>query len=79
MKKKKKVIIESDKSVTTKKCPYCYTYLKVEADRCDSCGKRIGEVDSVGWAKKPFDAAGYLLAVAACGGLVWFVWWAFLK
>lgn len=78
MVKKNKTSAESRK-VTTKKCPFCYTYLKAEAEKCDACGKRVGEVDATGWAKKPVDVKGYLLALAACGGFYWFIWWAFLS
>ncbi|MFZ7126032.1 MAG: hypothetical protein ACOWWM_07740 [Desulfobacterales bacterium] len=64
--------------MTTKKCPFCYTYLQVQANRCDVCGKRVGEVDDTGWARKPIDFKGYLTAAAACGACAWFIWWAFL-
>lgn len=76
---RKKKSTEPSAKVTTKKCPYCYTYLPANAERCDACGKRVGEVDATGWAKKPVDITGYLVAIAACGGFAWFVWWAFLS
>jgi hypothetical protein len=74
---RKKPTTTVKQSFTTKKCPFCYIYQKVDAVRCDGCGKRIGEVDATGWAKKPFDVKGYLLAAIACGGFVWFLLWAF--
>jgi hypothetical protein len=63
----------------TKKCPECFTYLPLKATHCDNCGKRVGEVDKLGFAAKPFDWRGYFFAFAAIAGFVAFIWWGFLK
>jgi hypothetical protein len=61
----------------TKKCPQCYVYLPLSARECPSCHSKVGEVDQLGFAAKPFDWKGYLLAVVAIAGFVIFMWWAF--
>jgi hypothetical protein len=49
----------------TKKCPYCYVYLQLHATRCTACNKRVGDVDKLGFASKPFDWYGYLIAIVS--------------
>ena len=61
-----------------KKCPYCYTYLAVKDRRCKACGKRVGAVDSSGWARKVLDWRAYLGALVAVIIFLAFYWWAFL-
>jgi hypothetical protein len=63
----------------TKKCPNCYTYLPLSAQVCTSCHAKVGEVDKLGFAAKPFDWKGYLLAVVTVAGFVVFMWWAFFN
>ena len=63
----------------TKKCPHCYAYLPLDATVCTSCKSRVGEVDKLGFAKKPFDWRGYLMAVLSIAALVVFCWWAFFR
>jgi hypothetical protein len=64
---------------TTKKCPNCYTYLPLRARACISCHKRVGDVDKLGFAQKPFDWRAYLLAAVAMAAFVIFMWWAFFR
>lgn len=47
---------------TYKRCPYCYTHLKLNAEHCIECRKKVGEVDKVGLAKKPFNYKAYIAA-----------------
>ncbi len=63
----------------TKKCPYCYAYLPLTVRRCHACKKRVGDVDKLGFASKPFDWLGYLIAILAAAALCIFVWWGFFK
>jgi hypothetical protein len=63
----------------TKKCPECFAYLPLNAKKCDQCGKRVGEVDRLGFASKPFDWKGYILAALAIAGFAVFFWWGFLR
>ena len=63
----------------TKKCPYCYVYLQLHVTQCTACKKRIGEVDKLGFAAKPFDWTGYVLAVVSIVAFVIFMWWGFFR
>lgn len=63
----------------TKKCPQCYTYLPLHAQECTACNAKVGEVDKLGFAEKPFDWLGYVLAALAIAGFAIFMWWAFFS
>ena len=63
----------------TKKCPYCYVYLPLHVTRCTTCRKRIGEVDKLGFASKPFDWIGYILAIVSIVAFAIFMWWGFFS
>ena len=63
----------------TKKCPECYTYLPLSAQVCNSCNAKVGPVDKLGFAEKPFDWRGYLLAILSIVGFAIFVWWGFFR
>jgi hypothetical protein len=64
---------------TTKKCPNCYTYLALSARICTSCHARVGDVDRLGFAQKPFDWKAYLLAAVTMAAFAVFIWWAFFR
>jgi hypothetical protein len=64
---------------STKKCPFCYTYLPLHAKRCTACKKRVGEVDKLGFAAKPFDWSGYVIAIASIIAFCIFMWWGFFR
>ncbi len=59
---------------TYKRCPYCYTHLKLNAEHCIECRKKVGEVDKVGLAKKPFNYKAYLAAGLWVVLLSFYVW-----
>jgi hypothetical protein len=61
----------------TKKCPYCSSYVKLNADRCDACQRRIGPANAYGIARKPFDARAYAVAILAVAALAAYLVWAF--
>jgi hypothetical protein len=63
----------------TKKCPECYTYLPLRTTKCPSCKTKLGDVDKLGFATRPFDWAGYLIAILSIAGLVAFIWWGFFR
>ncbi len=63
----------------TKKCPECYAYMPLEARTCPACKRKIGEVDALGFAKKPFDWQGYLIAAVCIAAFVVFMWWGFFR
>ena len=62
-----------------KKCPECYAYMPLRSSKCPSCNTKLGDVDKLGFATRPFDWAGYLIAIVSIVGLVVFVWWGFFK
>jgi hypothetical protein len=78
MARKKKTKVDV-RTFTIKKCPYCYNHLAVNVTRCDMCGKRVGPVESTGWAKKTVDLKAYLIAAAAVTGFIVYFWWAFMR
>lgn len=65
------------KKYTTKKCPYCATYVKYDAIRCDSCNRKIGPANEFGIAKKPLNIGSYIVAIGAVAALVVYLVWAF--
>lgn len=76
---KKKKTTGDVKTFTVKKCPYCYNHLAVNVTRCDMCGKRVGPVESTGWAQKTVDWKAYLKATVAVTLFLLFFWWAFMR
>ena len=63
----------------TKKCPECYAHLPLQTSKCPSCNTKLGDVDKLGFATRPFDWSGYLIAIIAIVGFCWFIWWGFFK
>jgi hypothetical protein len=61
----------------TKKCPDCYVHLPLNAKECHACKAKVGDVDKLGFAEKPADWRGYLVALVSIGIFVVFMWWAF--
>ena len=78
MAKKEKTKVDV-KTFTVKKCPYCYNHLAVTVTRCDMCGKRVGPVESSGWAKKTIDWKTYATAAVAVTIFLVYFWWAFMR
>jgi hypothetical protein len=63
----------------TKKCPNCYVYLQADADRCHSCGSRVGKRDKTGFAAKPVNWKAYTVSVLAWAAFGLYIWWVFFK
>jgi len=55
----------------------CFAHLPLKTTKCPSCNTKIGGVDKLGFAKRPFDWSGYLIAIIAILGFCLFVWWGF--
>ncbi|MBW2443071.1 MAG: hypothetical protein JRH12_21535 [Deltaproteobacteria bacterium] len=64
-------------SYATKKCPDCYAHLPLNAKECHACKAKVGDVDRLGFAEKPVDWLGYLLAGISIVVFAVFMWWAF--
>ncbi len=47
----------------TKRCPYCFTPLKLEAEYCIECKNKVGLVNKLGLAKKPPNIKAYAAAI----------------
>jgi len=61
----------------TKKCPDCYAHLPLRAKECHACKAKVGDVDKLGFAEKPADWLGYLVAGVSIIVFTAFMWWAF--
>lgn len=68
-----------DKDYTTKKCPFCYVHLSLDARLCPTCKSKVGDVDKLGFAEKPIDWWGYLIAAASMAAFALFTWWSFFR
>ena len=62
-----------------KKCPYCFTYLPLNAKKCNICHHKVGSVNKIGFATKPFEWWTYLLAAASIAAFAGFMWWGFFR
>jgi hypothetical protein len=75
-----KDLIEAvNKFHTTKKCPFCYVHLPLDVRVCTTCKSKVGDVDKLGFAAKPVDWWGYLIAALSVAGFALFTWWAFFR
>lgn len=72
---------ESQKKLTytTKKCPACYAHLPLNVKVCHACKTKVGDVDKLGFAEKPVDWVGYLVAAIAITIFAVFMWWGFFR
>jgi hypothetical protein len=64
---------------STKKCPACYVHLPLNAKECHACKAKVGDVDKLGFAEKPIDWLGYLVAGVSILVFAVFMWWAFFR
>lgn len=53
------VMNQSHKLFADKRCPYCFTHLKLNETECVGCHKKVGEVDKHGLARKPIRYKAY--------------------
>jgi hypothetical protein len=63
----------------TKKCPHCNAYMKLYAKACPECQRKVGPVDELGFAEKPVDWSGYLIAGILIVGFSLIMWWGFFR
>ena len=70
---------KAENDYATKKCPECFAHLPLHARVCPSCKSRVGDVDNLGFAAKPSDWHGYLVAAVCIAAFVIFVWWGFFR
>lgn len=62
-----------------KRCPYCYTTLRLDATFCLECKKKIGKADKFGLAKKPFNIKTYLAAILWAILFFIYIWKIFIE
>ncbi len=63
----------------TKRCPYCYTPIKLEAEFCLECKRKVGPVNKLGLAKKPPNYKAYAAAILWITVLIIYFWKLFSK
>jgi hypothetical protein len=63
----------------SKKCPYCFVYLPLQAERCHSCKRKVGQADDFGMARKPVDWKAYAICLVAWVAFVYYIWRVFFK
>jgi len=63
----------------TKKCPDCYVHLALHVKKCHACNAKVGDVDKLGFAEKPVDWLGYLVAAVSILVFAAFIWWGFFR
>ena len=70
---------KKNNNYTTKKCLFCYVHMTLDAHACTACKINVGDVDTRGFAAKPIDWWGYLIAAVFMAGFALFTWWAFFR
>ncbi|MCD6184605.1 MAG: hypothetical protein J7K84_02255 [Deltaproteobacteria bacterium] len=68
---------ENNHCFITKKCPDCLTILPLDAKKCTACGKKVGEIDKTGFAKRPINWMSYVISFLAWVAFCFYIWWAF--
>ena len=66
-------------SYPTKKCPECREILRLDAQICTGCNKKVGNVNKYGYAEKPVDWRGYASCLLSWLALACYMWWAFIR
>ncbi len=69
--------IDPELRFPSKKCPECYEYIPLKADKCPSCGVRVRKIDKYGHASRLFDWKGYGTAAVAILIFILYLFWAF--
>jgi len=62
----------------TKRCPECFTYVKLDVQKCPNCKTRLGVVEKHGMAKRKTNWMSYVSFFIAFLALAFYVWWEFL-
>ena len=63
----------------TKKCPECLSYIPLNAEVCDMCNHKVGEVLHYGMAKKRIDWKSYIICFLSWLAFGLYIWWAFFR
>ncbi|MBF0103038.1 MAG: hypothetical protein HQK77_19240 [Desulfobacterales bacterium] len=59
----------------SKRCPYCFVYLSLDAKVCYSCNHKVRNPNKYGIAKKPFDWYGFIAAIVTWAAFGYYLWW----
>ena len=65
---------KQEKRSLVKKCPYCNSYVKVDARQCNECDAKLGPVGRDGIAQKPVDWKAYTVCIISWLGLFFYFW-----
>ena len=76
---KKKDKSDLIKSYSTKRCWSCNTHMKLDVEKCPSCGSKVGDCNEHGMAEKPVEWLNYVISFIAIIVFCYFIWWAFIK
>lgn len=70
---------ETTGSHESKRCPYCFAELQIDADRCPACLEKVGKVMRDGRAREPINWRAYGVCIIAWVLFAWFVWFGFFR
>ena len=62
----------------TKRCPECFTYVKLNVQKCPDCNTKLGAVEKHGMAKRKTNWMSYVSFFIAFLALAFYLWWEFL-
>jgi len=63
----------------TKRCPECFTYVRLEVKKCPECKTRLGAVEKHGMAKRTINWMSYISFSIAFLAFAFYIWWEFLR
>ncbi len=63
----------------TKRCPYCFTPLRLNADHCFDCKEKVGQINKYGIAKKLPNYKAYAAAILWLTVLGIYIWKVFFQ
>ena len=78
MKKSGDSIIVRQEPHVSKKCPYCYVHMKLEAETCPSCKRKVGMIDKHGMATRRIEWGKYIICILSWLTLAVYIKFAFL-
>ncbi len=69
--------MNAPRSTKTKLCPYCAVPLRLDAEACFFCKRKVRKVSRYGIAKKPVNYWSYISCASTWTGFYLYMRWAF--